>query len=77
MEEATQCLAHLLRPSSLQSVQQQTGFLREYLATQKTLMAQTNTDELLNIAVPKIVQNSVRVLVTSPPAKSGKEGDLK
>lgn len=66
LEEATICLSHLLRPSSLQSTQQQAGFLREYLATHKTLISQSNNDELLNISVPKIVQNSIRVLVTSP-----------
>lgn len=66
LEEATICLSHLLRPSSLQSTQQQAGFLREYLATHKTLISQSSNDELLNISVPKIVQNSIRVLVTSP-----------
>jgi tetratricopeptide (TPR) repeat protein len=74
LEEATTCLSHLLRPSSLQSSQQQSGFLREYLATQKTLLGQLNGDELLNISLPKIMQNAVRVLVTSPasdPKDSG------
>ncbi|CRL02155.1 CLUMA_CG015335, isoform A [Clunio marinus] len=65
LEEAVECLSHLLRPTSLQSVQQQAGFLREYIATQKTLMAQTTSDELLTIALPHLNQNSVRVLVTS------------
>lgn len=70
LEEATVCLSHLLRPSSLQSTQQQAGFLREYLATHKTLISQSSNDELLNISLPKIVQNSIRVLVTSPSSEA-------
>lgn len=64
LEEASNCLAYLLRPSSLQSSQQQAGFLREYLATQKTFIDQSTSDELHEISLPKIIQNSVRVLVT-------------
>jgi trafficking protein particle complex subunit 8 len=71
LEEATQCLSHLLRPTSLQSSQQQAGFLREYIATQKTLMSQSTSDELMTIALPHLNQNSVRVLVSSvSPEKS-------
>lgn len=68
LEEAIHCLSHLLRPTSLQSAQQQAGFLREYIATQKTLLAQTNGEELLNIALPHLNQSSVRVLVSSVSA---------
>lgn len=68
LEEATQCLSHLLRPSSLQSIQQQAGFLREYIATQKTLIEQSNSDELMSISLPTLAQHSVRILVTSQPA---------
>lgn len=72
LEEAVQCLSHLLRPTSLQSAQQQAGFLREYIATQKTLMSQTSSDELMTIALPHLNQSSVRVLVSSiSPNKSG------
>lgn len=68
LDEASAALAHLLRPSSLQSLMQQAAFLREYIATQKTLLQQTgNGDLLLDISLPKIVQNFTRVLVTSHP----------
>lgn len=67
LEEASTALAHLLRPSSLQSSTQQSAFLREYIATQKTFLKQTsNADLLLEISLPKIVIKSVKVLVTSP-----------
>ena len=65
LEEAVQCLSHLLRPTSLQSSQQQAGFLREYIATQKTLLSQASSEELMTIALPHLKQNSVRVLVSS------------
>lgn len=65
LDEAVQCLSHLLRPTSLQSAQQQAGFLREYIATQKTLISQTTSDELMTIALPHLNQSSVRVLVSS------------
>lgn len=68
LDEASAALAHLLRPSSLQSCTQQAAFLREYVATQKTLLMQTgNADLLLDISLPKIVHNMTRVLVTSHP----------
>lgn len=68
LDEASGALAHLLRPSSLQSVTQQSAFLREYIATQKTYLKQTgNADVLLVISLPRIIDKSVRVLVTSPP----------
>lgn len=68
LDEASAALAHLLRPSSLQSCTQQAAFLREYVATQKTLLMQTgNADLLLDISLPKILHNMTRVLVTSHP----------
>lgn len=68
LDEASGALAHLLRPSSLQSATQQSAFLREYIATQKTYLKQTgNADLLLDISLPRIIGKSVRVLVTSPP----------
>lgn len=72
LEEAVQCLSHLLRPTSLQSAQQQAGFLREYIAAQKTLISQSTSEELMTVALPNLKQSSVRVLVTSiSPEKSG------
>lgn len=65
LEEAIECLSHLLRPTSLQSSQQQSGFLREYITTMKALISQSNTDDLLAISLPCLNQTSVRVLVTS------------
>lgn len=69
LDEASAALAHLLRPSSLQSSAQQSAFLREYIATQKIFLKQCNgtSDTLLEISLPKIASKSVRVLVTSPP----------
>ncbi|KAJ6641577.1 Trafficking protein particle complex subunit 8 [Pseudolycoriella hygida] len=67
LDEASNSLAHLLRPASLQSCNQQAAFLREYIATQKTLLSQSDTDLLLDIALPKIAHNMTRVLVTSHP----------
>lgn len=66
LHEASQALAHLLRPSSLQSCAQQAAFLREYIATQKTLLA-GNSDLLLDISLPKIVHQQTRVLVAAHP----------
>lgn len=65
LEEAGERLSRLLRPSSLQNSQQQAIFLREYLITKKTLISQSPSVELTTIALPCLVQNSVRVLVTS------------
>lgn len=65
LEEAIECLSHLLRPTSLQSSQQQSGFLREYISTMKALISQSNSDDLLAISLPCLNQTSVRVLVTS------------
>lgn len=68
LNEASTAMAHLLRPSSLQSSAQQSGFLREYIATQKSILAKSsNVDSVLDISLPKIATKSVRVLVTSPP----------
>lgn len=72
LEEATKCLSHLLSPTSLQSSHQQAGFLREYITAQKTLTSQTNSEELMTVALPRLKQKSVRVLVSSAsPEKSG------
>lgn len=65
LEEAIECLSHLLRPTSLQNSQQQSGFLREYITTIKALISQSNSDELLAISLPCLNQTSVRVLVTT------------
>lgn len=70
LEEASNALAHLLRPSSLQTSLQQSAFLREYIATQKALLNQNGVKDILFIALPKIVQNLTRVLVTSQPPVS-------
>lgn len=69
LDEASAALAHLLRPSSLQSSAQQSAFLREYIATQKIFLKQCSgtSDTLLEISLPKIAMKSVRILVTSPP----------
>ena len=68
LDESTAALAHLLRPSSLQSSQQQAIFLREYINAQKSILSEAgNSDLLLNISLPKIENNSTRVLVTSHP----------
>lgn len=37
LDIASQSLAHLLRPRSLQNIVQQAAFLREYIATQKVI----------------------------------------
>lgn len=69
MDEASSALAHLLRPSSLQSSTQQAAFLREYIATQKTYvqMGGIAGKQLLDISLPKIVHQQTRVLVTPHP----------
>ncbi|XP_055378418.1 trafficking protein particle complex subunit 8 [Condylostylus longicornis] len=67
LDVASKSLAHLLRPLSLQNVAQQAAFLREYIATQKELINQNNGVGLLEIALPKVNQASLRVLVTSHP----------
>lgn len=66
VDEAVSALAHLLRPSNLQSAAQQASFLSEYIATQKMFLKQSNTDTLLDIGLPKVVKNSVRVLISCP-----------
>lgn len=74
LEVAIECLSHLLRPTSLQSSQQQAGFLREYIATMKTLLSQSNSDELMTVSLPCLNQSSVRILVSSiTPARNAKE----
>uniref|UniRef100_A0A1Y9HER4 Uncharacterized protein n=1 Tax=Anopheles funestus TaxID=62324 RepID=A0A1Y9HER4_ANOFN len=73
LDEASSCLAHLLRPSSMQTATQQTLFLREYLSTKKALHArggESGVTDIPTIALPKIVQAMTKVLVTSPPPVS-------
>lgn len=76
MDEASAALAHLLRPSSLQSSAQQAAFLREYIATQKMYGqlqqqggggggAGGGSDGLLEVPLPKIVPKGTRVLVAA------------
>ncbi|XP_055532257.1 trafficking protein particle complex subunit 8 [Wyeomyia smithii] len=67
LDEASNCLSHLLRPSSLQSAAQQAFFLKDFLATQKAILCKGEPSDILTILLPKIVQTSVRVLVTSQP----------
>ncbi|XP_058458900.1 trafficking protein particle complex subunit 8 [Malaya genurostris] len=67
LNEASNCLAHLLRPSSLQSAAQQAFFLKDFLATQKAFLAKGDINDILTISLPKIVQPMTRVLVTSQP----------
>lgn len=66
LDEASNALAHLLRPSSLQDVKQQYAFLREYIATQRAICENDDT-VVPNIALPSIVHCCTRVLVTSQP----------
>ncbi|KAH8367739.1 hypothetical protein KR084_002176 [Drosophila pseudotakahashii] len=68
LEEASRSFAHLLRPGSLQSAQQQTSFLKEYIQTQNELLRRSPELGLLPHALPQVVQSSVRVLtlVQSP-----------
>lgn len=67
VDEAVVALAHLLRPSNLQSASQQASFLSEYIATQKMFLKQSNNaDVLLDIGLPKVVKTSVRVLISGP-----------
>ncbi|XP_002095589.2 trafficking protein particle complex subunit 8 [Drosophila yakuba] len=70
LEEASRSFAHLLRPGSLQSAQQQTSFLKEYIQTQNELVKRSPELGLLPHALPQVVQSSVRVLtlVQSPSA---------
>lgn len=71
LTEASGALSHLLRPSSLQTPSQQGAFLREYIATHKSMQTQSDTQEppqhLLQISLPRIVSNQTKVLVTSQP----------
>lgn len=65
LDEASQSLAHLLRPSSMQDAKQQYAFLREYIATQKAIYHNNNNSLILDIALPTVVESLTRVLVTS------------
>ncbi|XP_017042382.1 trafficking protein particle complex subunit 8 [Drosophila ficusphila] len=70
LDEASRSFAHLLRPGSLQSAQQQSSFLKEYIQTQNELLKRSPELGLLPHALPQVVQSSVRVLtlVQSPSA---------
>lgn len=75
LTEASGALSHLLRPSSLQTPQQQGAFLREYIATHKSMqtnagsvsLGEEQAHQLLQISLPRIVSNQTKVLVTSQP----------
>uniref|UniRef100_A0A336LLK1 CSON010132 protein n=1 Tax=Culicoides sonorensis TaxID=179676 RepID=A0A336LLK1_CULSO len=67
LDEASTLFAHLLRPSAWKDAEKQTLFFNDYIAAQKALLSQEETVNLLDVAIPVIVQNSVRVLVTSQP----------
>lgn len=66
LDEASNALAHLLRPSSLQDVKQQHAFLREYIATQRAICDNDDTT-IPDIALPSVIQSYTRILVTSQP----------
>ncbi|XP_023179165.2 trafficking protein particle complex subunit 8 [Drosophila hydei] len=69
LEEASRSFAHLLRPGSLQSAQQQSSFLKEYIQTQNELLKRSPDLGLLPHALPQVVQSSVRVLtLVQPPS---------
>ncbi|XP_064545470.1 trafficking protein particle complex subunit 8 [Drosophila montana] len=69
LEEASRSFAHLLRPGSLQSAQQQSSFLKEYIQTQNELLKRSPELGLLPHALPQVVQSSVRVLtLVQPPS---------
>ncbi|XP_035788395.1 trafficking protein particle complex subunit 8-like [Anopheles albimanus] len=73
LDEASNCLAHLLRPSSMQTAAQQTLFLREYLSTKRALQGRgdgSGVVDIPSITLPRIVQQLTKVLVTSPPPVS-------
>lgn len=69
LTEASGALSHLLRPSSLQTPSQQGAFLREYIATHKSMQTQSDQprEHLLQISLPRIVSKQTKVLVTSQP----------
>lgn len=71
MDEASAALAHLLRPSSLQSSVQQAAFLREYIVTQKAYLHMSGAaamgSQLPELSLPKIVHQHTRVLVAPHP----------
>ncbi|KAL7734413.1 hypothetical protein ACLKA6_010743 [Drosophila palustris] len=70
LEEASRSFAHLLRPGSLQSAQQQSSFLKEYILTQNELLKRSPELGLLPHALPQVVQSSVRVLTLVQPPSS-------
>ncbi|ALC44776.1 l-3-76BDm [Drosophila busckii] len=67
LDEASRSFAHLLRPGSLQSAQQQSSFLKEYIQTQNDLVKRSPELGLLPHALPQLVQSSVRVLTLVQP----------
>lgn len=59
----------LLRSTSMQNSQQQLIFLKEYIQAMKEFLKKSSPEfGLLEVALPNIIQNSLRVLVTSHPA---------
>lgn len=67
LETSCQVFGFLLRATSMQNSQQQLIFLKEYVQAMNELSKKTPEIGLLELALPKIVQNSLRVLVTSHP----------
>lgn len=67
LDEASNLFAHLLRPSAWKDAEKQTLFFTDYISAQKALLNQEETVDLLDVAIPVIVQSSVKVLVTSRP----------
>ncbi|KAL5275881.1 TRAPPC8 family protein [Megaselia abdita] len=67
LEISCQVFGFLLRATSMQNSQQQLIFLKEYIQAMNELSKKSPEIGLLELALPKIVQNSLRVLVTSHP----------
>uniref|UniRef100_A0A1B0B6W0 Trafficking protein particle complex subunit 8 n=1 Tax=Glossina palpalis gambiensis TaxID=67801 RepID=A0A1B0B6W0_9MUSC len=68
LDEASCSFAHLLRPGSLQGAQQQLSFLKEYIQTQNEYTKRHPEMGLLTLALPQVLQDSIRVLTLAPPA---------
>lgn len=67
LETSCQAFGFLLRATSMQNSQQQLIFLKEYIQASIELSKKSPEIGLVELALPKIVQNSLRVLVTSHP----------
>lgn len=67
LDISCQVFGFLLRETSMQNAQQQLIFLKEYIQAMNELSKKPSETGLLELALPKIVQNSLRVLVTSHP----------